>query len=1021
MRSVLWAIARGGAQAAACASVAVCGLVGGYLAWYTFVTPVPSTTIVTWTAPWIRHPLPSRDDVISQSYFRKKIYLSDVPRHGWIQVMAPDAFDLYVNGKLMGKVGKLGTNTTRFFDLTADLRAGTNLVAVSVHRGTFPGTAEMVAEGAIEDAHGNREHIGTDATWKSYPYEDWLLGTGPEWFETKFDDARWTNAIVARDVTAEDRSNVLATPTAITEPARGQWMWSEDASAPKVQLRRRLEVGGPVEYAWVRVSAQAYELLVNGVAIGGSENLMGTYGDDDRPVGGLDVYDVAPFLKGGSNTIAIKGTADRLNGGVYADGMIADRHGSVLRFAGPDGWEASTTAPADWFARGASGEGFRPAAVLRTVLHDEPFTLSSKQAMPPPSWELARSIEFWTFLALAALIALGTWAALGWLVARRREVGVETGLALAGIVYALPLVFYMFVWFLGNDFRFDQALAYRPWVTWIGVLLLAPGLLALALSPPPGRPWKPWSPKLATAVTIATLVVLTAVAYALRVQNLDRKPLGGDEVTMSLASRHVLTKGFPAAEVSPHLTVRPATTSEIVPYFFAASLLVLPNASPEFSLRFALVLFGTATLLMIYLLGKEMFGRPTGLLAAAMYAAMPIAINMAQFARYPQIVQFFCVVSAYFWYKAFLHDRIDHKALFYGTLAVVLTYLSWEGVAFFFVAIGVGCMILRGTNFRWLLDKWVWLAVVALVFVAFFQLGVRFLITRPIPLIGTGIADLTPTDRWNQPLYDPLVFLRNYLAMLGLATPALLATVGLPLVFRNKALAYTQCLLFIPLFLTTNLVEVQDFRHVYYTLPFVVLAGAEVLLLAMRHLWPDPRRAPRSSPVSVLGALCGAAILAWVVLTTTTLVVKPYNLKGVSVTPSTMLECGDDGGIREAVRILRNESNPNDKVIGYLPHMVYFYYGKVDLYFQSPLKIPVAVARDGPYAVHRATGSAVITDVAEWKDVLSKNHRIWWVLPSKFSLSTFGLEEEPEIYADLEGHLRLVLEDQNAWLYLWEK
>jgi hypothetical protein len=266
-----------------------------------------------------------------------------------------------------------------------------------------------------------------------------------------------------------------------------------------------------------------------------------------------------------------------------------------------------------------------------------------------------------------------------------------------------------------------------------------------------------------------------------------------------------------------------------------------------------------------------------------------------------------------------------------------------------------------------------------------------------------------------------MVFVRNYLAMLGLAMPSLLAAIGLLFVFKNKALAYTECLLFIPLLLTTNLVEVQDFRHVYYTLPFIVLAGAAVLLDGMKHLWPAPGRAPRFSPISIWGTACGAAILAFFILTTTTLWIKPYNLKGVSITPSTMLECGDDGGIREVVRVLRNESYPNDKVIGYLPHMVYFYYGKVDLYFQNPLKIPIAIARDGSYAVHRETGSAVIMDVAEWKDVLSKNHRIWFVLPSKFSLSTFGLEEEPEIYADLEGHLRLVLEDQNAWLYLWEK
>jgi hypothetical protein len=171
----------------------------------------------------------------------------------------------------------------------------------------------------------------------------------------------------------------------------------------------------------------------------------------------------------------------------------------------------------------------------------------------------------------------------------------------------------------------------------------------------------------------------------------------------------------------------------------------------------------------------------------------------------------------------------------------------------------------------------------------------------------------------------------------------------------------------------------------------------------------------------VWGFACGAAFSGLLVLTTTSLVLKTYNFPGVSVTPPTLLACGDEGGIREVAELLKSKSLPDDKVIAYLPHMVYFYCGKVDLYLQSPLHIPVVVSTTGPNAVHRMTGSSLVSSVAEWKDVLAKNHRIWFVLPSKFTMATFDLFQEPEVYEDLEGHLSLLLEDENAWVYLWER
>ena len=120
---------------------------------------------------------------------------------------------------------------------------------------------------------------------------------------------------------------------------------------------------------------------------------------------------------------------------------------------------------------------------------------------------------------------------------------------------------------------------------------------------------------------------------------------------------------------------------------------------------------------------------------------------MAQFARYPQPVQFFVLLSAYGLYRGLICEPLNHKYLWLGGIANIFTYMSWEGAALYFPGLGIALIALRGKDIRWTKDKQLWLAVLALALVVFFQLCFRFTINRGLNLIGSGISDLTITGK----------------------------------------------------------------------------------------------------------------------------------------------------------------------------------------------------------------------------------------------------------------------------------
>jgi hypothetical protein len=136
-------------------------------------------------AEWIWSPAYDKEMAPpGECYFRKTFSLS-TPEHGEIQIAADDAYELYVNGRLIGS-GK-NWKILDVFDITRYLVSGTNVVAVKATN-SEQGAAGLVARVAVQQQGGTHVAYSTDASWKT------SLKEFPQWTKARLPDNQWLAA-----------------------------------------------------------------------------------------------------------------------------------------------------------------------------------------------------------------------------------------------------------------------------------------------------------------------------------------------------------------------------------------------------------------------------------------------------------------------------------------------------------------------------------------------------------------------------------------------------------------------------------------------------------------------------------------------------------------------------------------------------------------------------------------------------------------------------------------------------------
>lgn len=137
------------------------------------------------TPEWIwvsQHPAGHVPQVTT--FFRRTVVLNP-PQSGTIAIAADDAFELYINGELVGKgVAEQGIQP---FDVSTNLRPGRNSVAVQVSN-REGSTAGLAVRMVVIDKQNRPAVFVSDGTWRA------SLTSVAQWQRLSFADHRWSLA-----------------------------------------------------------------------------------------------------------------------------------------------------------------------------------------------------------------------------------------------------------------------------------------------------------------------------------------------------------------------------------------------------------------------------------------------------------------------------------------------------------------------------------------------------------------------------------------------------------------------------------------------------------------------------------------------------------------------------------------------------------------------------------------------------------------------------------------------------------
>ncbi|MCF7707635.1 MAG: glycoside hydrolase family 78 protein [Verrucomicrobia bacterium] len=189
-----------------------------------------------WRAKWIgtgdefkrKEGWPPPDNEMPDPWFRKSVNLDEAPSRAVLYVGSVGYHEVYVNGRKVGDIILVpnATDNTkraryRAYEIAEYLNPGENVIGLwlGVSWSIFPPFATdnkpraplVIMQGDIRMPGGEQIGIRTDASWKTHPSPNTLLGVWdfmhfggeeydareaiPDWCSPDFDDSKWSSAV----------------------------------------------------------------------------------------------------------------------------------------------------------------------------------------------------------------------------------------------------------------------------------------------------------------------------------------------------------------------------------------------------------------------------------------------------------------------------------------------------------------------------------------------------------------------------------------------------------------------------------------------------------------------------------------------------------------------------------------------------------------------------------------------------------------------------------------------------------
>jgi hypothetical protein len=1044
--------------------VLICGSALGYFVLRTFASPLHRQYQLDFgAAQWIE---PA--EFAPVAYFRREIFLNAAPERAWLEIAATDSFVLIVNDRRVGTESFLKTRIAQIYDIKDFLNPGTNVIAISVTRNSYPGSAQLLACGGFRETGGRIGSFISDESWRVTPNTGIVQGT-EEWSSPLVQDQTWPNA---------QRATIIEHPVHVTWvdtnpllfrlPPSGKWIAAENARRQAV-FSASVNAERARPETWIQVaSSGSLDLLVNGKLIksaassgftepsvprlpphpvepsekGESTPVPGTVSPPQngkppptpspspsasptatatpahstsismaaslqKPT--LEAYDISYWIKKGSNTIVAAVRNEQGPASFLATGFMVRKNGSIQQFETNSDWRAGDRESAEkQRAVETGGNGSAPWGYLTQRL--------GKQANLS-DFDIAAKPLAVLLLTIVGTIAL--WLLASRFVAAARNQPLRYALARDALFHAPITVGLFFLLLPGYDFRFPIDWPFQPKFVGLAVVaLLAVRLLHVA---PRWRTTADISARIrqfknilsADTLPYLLLAAIIGLGFAFRYHDFGAMSFDHDEYAIVLTSKGIWELGFPFNRIGGEIS--PAVTYELVHYPLALTGLIFGVS--EWSMRLPALLMGTLCIGIIALMGRRLFNWRTGLIAALVYACLTINIRWAQNCFHPQQCQFMAMLTFWLFYEAIKGRPLHRKYLTAASVTFCAAYLSWEGSALIVPALFLALIVMRWGEWWWLKEFHLYRCVFFMVVVVIAQFSWRTLASAPYLQVGFGLSNLTGPSLfflsyWWQPMYyvDRFLLSENHVFF------TLMTLVGIPFCWRQPAFRYVVTVLAGLVFCHTNLIAALSTRYYIYYQPLLILAGVAATVTLYDRLLSLARREGNSTVARSVAHTTGVAMLFLLFIQSNEWLMKLYSLSRVGATPGLMTRINTYRyDHRGAAQYVKSHFQPGDLIIVGLPHIFEYYAGMSGDYYTDTVlakKITYNEKFAEPRFRDKFRGYPTIRSLKELREVTSRGRRTWLIV------SEGSQGDSPEVNVYLNEHAKVVFESYRAKVLL---
>jgi Dolichyl-phosphate-mannose-protein mannosyltransferase len=304
---------------------------------------------------------------------------------------------------------------------------------------------------------------------------------------------------------------------------------------------------------------------------------------------------------------------------------------------------------------------------------------------------------------------------------------------------------------------------------------------------------------------IATAVVLTIVlliGFTLRVNHLGTESLGEDEYNKLQTAQEYRTHGLSGKNGEHPFLMKGMQTLSLM----AADTIngsIGADISEEAALRFPVALFGTFTILLLFFLTSEMFGKSIGLVSATLWAVEPIAAGFDRIAKEDSLVLFFFLLASLFLLKSQTKAEQDEKNWSRYVWGVAASYAALMASKYypFFLSIIAGYYnaFAHLPGKKWVIGNQRWIRF-------FLLMGIVFVVLNPtilLPETWHEMLKFSSEKRIGHDSYEfmgvlyphkmtdwlggvPWTFYYVFIAVKTSLITLIFFLIGLPLMFRRR-------------------------------------------------------------------------------------------------------------------------------------------------------------------------------------------------------------------------------------------